>query len=295
MTDFIKSISQIIAPLFVFLLANTLQAQQVNSDLLFNGKPLEAIAIGKIANGDSSRKDPIDLEQYTPKNQKIVIQENLDDLKENKIGYSYQYQDPDLASQGQSYDVYKVIADLGEHQYLVLVESSGGGSGQFTNLFVMKRSGDFIQNMKEIAGGDRANGGIVSADYKDGLVTVVEQATPFLVFSTVLSLTDVNNPLVQLDNPGNLMDCAACDAGEITLTGKIDEKLTPVSLTLLVDNDNNDNNSKPDTLQGAFDKTVNDYRQKGKTTLNSEEMGTFVKQVLDTFNMSKNSSAKPST
>lgn len=141
--------------------AQTPQAAQTsNPDLLFNDKPLEPIAVGRMSSGNASRKNPIDLKLYTPELQGIVIQENLNKPKENKIGYSFKYKAYDLETQNPSYDVYKVLADLGNHTYLMLIESSGGGSGAFTSLLLMKRNGDFIQNIQEITGATEPMAGL---------------------------------------------------------------------------------------------------------------------------------------
>jgi len=61
---------------------------------------------------------------------------------------------------------------------LLFVETSGGGSGLFSEIIGIKRTGNILQYARNYAGGDRCNGGISSAKLANGQLSYDVSLTP---------------------------------------------------------------------------------------------------------------------
>lgn len=95
--------------------------------------------------------------------------------KDGGIETEYRY-DGDESRQ-TSYVAYKVIGEI-DKGYVVQTNMSGGGSGVFSNVVVVKVDKDALLKVDEIFGGDRCNGGISSVSVDHGQVIVGRYYTP---------------------------------------------------------------------------------------------------------------------
>jgi hypothetical protein len=83
------------------------------------------------------------------------------------------YDDP----QG-GYFYYKYLG-LADGLDILFMQSSGGGTGQFTSLVGILRNGQTLVHKKDYAGGDRCNGGVSNAALANGRLTFDQAVTPY--------------------------------------------------------------------------------------------------------------------
>lgn len=118
-------------------------------EFMINGKPINPICVE--FNGDSSRFDPVDLQQCSKK-----IKYKVEDLNKIMIGkgfYGFDYTSTSDGFESHMSSYYKILGQYKDN-FILYGASDTGGSGYFTNLVYVKRNGDTIKLEKEIAGGD---------------------------------------------------------------------------------------------------------------------------------------------
>ena len=281
-----SKIKQTMASLVILSFSLSDAALALSKDLLFKGKPIEPIVIDRMANGDSSRFDPVDLRKYTLKSQKIHIEKRMGSPEKDEFGYSYR--DKGSNQRSSPYTTYRVIADLGNHRHLILNNSSGGGSGHFSSLFVVEREGHFVKNVGEISGGDRANGDIQNITYKikdgTGILHGDVSLTPRSVFLVALESLNPSHPLLKDDKlTDNLIDGAQCYGGYLELEGPWDKPLKPISITIKKDDCCRIQNPVP-ALQVAYDATLDKLLdEKESLTLDQAGMNNFAEKVIEKY------------
>lgn len=62
---------------------------------------------------------------------------------------------------------------------ILYMESSGGGSGEFTSLVGITRNGQTLQSKRDYAGGDRCNGGLSDVSLANGRLSFDQAITPY--------------------------------------------------------------------------------------------------------------------
>jgi hypothetical protein len=77
---------------------------------------------------------------------------------------------------GPVFDSYEVLANSGAH-FVLTTESSGGGSGRFSDLTILRKVGDSLSAEKSLAAGDRCNGGLWDARVENGILYWSENIT----------------------------------------------------------------------------------------------------------------------
>jgi hypothetical protein len=94
-------------------------------------------------------------------------------------GHTFSVTDPDENSLSTAYDSYEVLAQNGMH-FVISTDWNGGGSGYFTDLFVVDRRGAILSVDKMLSGtGDRCNGGISGNSVRGHVLRWSEQITPY--------------------------------------------------------------------------------------------------------------------
>jgi hypothetical protein len=68
------------------------------------------------------------------------------------------------------------LANSGAH-FVLTTEWSGGGSGRFSDLTILRKVGDSLSMEKSLAGGDRCNGGLFDAHVANGVLHWSENIT----------------------------------------------------------------------------------------------------------------------
>lgn len=129
-----------------------------------DGRPVPVSCLASLAAMEgNTRKAPIDLRTCGNPNPKPTTQ------ADGSVGY-------DTPDGGYFYYHY-----LGQSRGvdILLLQSSGGGSGQFTELVGVKSGGHFVRWVRDYAGGDRCNGGITNEKVLNGRLRFDQAITPY--------------------------------------------------------------------------------------------------------------------
>jgi len=156
---------------------------------------------------DDTRRKPIDVRTCRKTELRPKVQ------ADGSIGY-------DIPDGGYFY--YSYIGRSGEMDILSL-QSSGGGSGHFTQLVGVRHSGHLVRWVKDIAGGDRCNGSISGETISKGSLSFDQAITPY-------DLIALAAPEEHLKAYHDLEDSAASCIGSVHRIGE-DARWTGVSLT----------------------------------------------------------------
>lgn len=256
----IATVSFCISPLYAA------QPLPFPKDFLFQGKPIDALCIAKMAMGDSSRFDPVTLAQCT-KHPEYKVESVNDSLIQNGyVGYSYAYQmSADFTERGHVY--YKILGKF-KDKHILYVTQNNGGSGFFTSIILVKRNKDALQLVKELAGGDRCNGGILDdVEIKNNKLVYNANITPY----DMLALS--NNKPETIKAYDDLAACAACCVGTALFEHDFSKpKLISVTIS---DNDGKNNTFSQGKYQRCFDKILKEYRRQGNLTFMPEDLTDF--------------------
>ncbi len=163
-------------------------------------------------------------------------------------------------------------------EFPIILYSNTGGTGNFSTLLWVKRDGDFIKPVRTVAGGDRCNGGVVSA-YLDGKTLRHEQnITPYDLI--VLGGPSERPSIQNVEAYKEIEACAACCSGTAEFK---DDEFTRVKLT--PDLAESLRKGIPQRLdsgwskQICFDKKVLALYDANKTEFTKKEWETFIQQV----------------
>lgn len=253
-----------IALLFPFFSYAEKPPKDFPNKLLYANQPIDPLCFEQKENtslkncGISTNRE----DKITGHNQKL--------LNEGFVGFDYVWSDTKNPSyQAQSYSYYKAFP-LQNDTYLIYSVYSGGGSGSFSALHIVKRTGDDLK-INTLTVGDRCNGGIENVKLKNKIFSYDVNITPFDF------LTIANDNPHQLQAYDALAACAACCAGTASYERPQDfangeEKLISAHL-----------NSSPEditgmsqgTYQACFNQIYIQYKKSGKDVLNSQELKKF--------------------
>jgi uncharacterized protein len=229
---------------------------------LVDGKPIDPVCLLPLADqtGESSR---IDLDECP--HDELVMRETPD--KPGLIGFSYvDKKDPPGAGLADLYYRY-----VGEYRgsAVLYTEYSGGGSGNFSQLDALKRSGKASFNFSTISTGDRCNGAVSNAVIEKGQLLYDQVLTPWGLME--LGLTPLNPEFEDLES--SAVSCVAT-------VHMRDSRWTSITLTVSdgrVDGDV----TTPDKLgkhQACFDKVYRDFVTRRETELTPEKFDRFKAQ-----------------
>jgi hypothetical protein len=184
-------------------LAAAAQAATVTPSLYrVDGKPVPASCLEAVANGDKA----IDLTHCGNPKLRPKIQGDT-------IGY-------DIPEGGYFYYRYLGQAD---GLAVLYMESSGGGSGQFTMLSGVRQDGHLVRKVRDYGAGDRCNGGLSEAAVSNGRLTFDQALTPY-------DLIALANPKTKLDAYKDLEASATSCVAVSHMVGD-DKHWTGVTLT----------------------------------------------------------------
>lgn len=185
------------------------------------------------------------------------------------------YRPADIAAENMpaaAFIEYKFIGPAADGA-AILVRESGGGTGLFSSLYVMKRTDDELKVVTTIAGGDRCNGGIESANVKDGQIYFTQNMTLLALYGIGTQSTPATMP----DAAAELPDCAVCCYGlghynglalqKVTLPAELETMLGQATLTAA------------DAPAACGDKITLDYIKAGNTTLDTAQLAAFAEKI----------------
>lgn len=174
----------------------------VPRSLQYEGKPVDPLCFNQLWQ-QSDEKPAIRLDNCNPGLYTPVEDPDQYSAADGFIGTAYRPSDiapehmPALA-----FIEYKNLGMIDDHS-VVLIRESGGGTGLFTSLYLFRRDGANLHVVKNIAGGDRCNGGIETAHIDNGFLHYDVNLTPLALYALGGGETeDVNS--------ADLQDCAVC-------------------------------------------------------------------------------------
>jgi len=188
-------------------------------DLLFQGRPLDPMCLTGFQEEPEVAlpvcTDGADILRVDPA-------EPLRPDAEGWIGYGFKYADmSDMPGQAWAGWRYLGRVDRG-----VVVETrfSGGGTGWFTAVRILRREGEAVRLVDTLAGGDRCNGGVAGAAVVGGNVLTASNLTPYDLVAWALE--EAGGPA--LPDMAPLDFCAICCVGTATY---VDDAPAWVTLT----------------------------------------------------------------
>lgn len=234
----------------------------VPQDFMFKGKPVQPDCIEKFS-GDSSRFELIYLD--SDKCQTGDKSYDPEEIKKGLLGYS--------SADGSTYTYYKHLGMIHLQglktplYHLIYTEWSGGGTGRFSSIDVVEKSGDTLRLVDSIAGGDRCTGGLSDVEYKNGILTYKQHVTPLDLYVLIQK---------QPNTKVNFSSCAACCMGKVAYQGSDITGFTfaqdgaealPVEPTL---------------PQGCYNQIIKETLAEGKNTLTFKELKSFMQKIEKT-------------
>lgn len=167
-------------------------------DLMYNSKPIDALCFFDRENDSKS----ISLKNCGFAKEKYVVKgQNNHLIAKGYIGYNWQNSDAQNAAEGYSY--YKIFK-AGKGQYWLYTINSGGGSGEFSTIYLVKRKNPDTLEIQDLAGGDRCNGGVQA-------VSKINNELHFSVNLTAYDLIALSKkPSPHLKAYEDLAACAVC-------------------------------------------------------------------------------------
>lgn len=210
------------------------------------GKPIDPYCMIQITEGDSSRFKPISLKKCYKDVDKTVVHSKKTESEQNifikrnwTAGYSYTYrraENQEYFDRFGSEECYAHWKYLGSANGCHIIFTNNGcysATGRFSSIVLVKAGKNTIQNIGEIAGGDRANGGIESATYSSDKLSYTQWHTPYQLFNLWLNqkklkVTELGFSKTQLkkiqrsvDKFTFLDDCAICGVATVNFVRSI--------------------------------------------------------------------------
>lgn len=239
-------------------------------DLLYQDKPIDGLCFYQSEN--PSAEIPLSKCGLNAGTDQKATGQNQSMLAKGFVGYDYNtFTDGKKSPLPDAYSYYKVLGSK-DNVYILYALNNTGGTGQFTNIFLVRRDGDSIR-VSSIAAGDRCNQGIADAQ-------VSNQQLSYTIYITPADFLSLAN-----DNPFNLKPyddldaCASCCIAQAAF--QIDLKGTEVNPQLVAVNiAEPSGQEEQSSFQTCFNNLVSDYQKQGKLHLNEQQFDEFVR----TFN-----------
>lgn len=247
--------------LFICLISVTVYSKNLDTsvpaDLMYNGKPIDSLCFSMDKN-----LDIIQLNNCGIKKEKYSINGLDQDLiKKGFIGYNWKDTSVSYPAEGSSY--YKIFP-AENHQYWIYSSNNTGGSGNFTNVSLVKRIHPDKLEIKIITGGDRCNGGISEARPHGKQLEFDVNLTSF----DLLILTNENPH--QLKAYDDLAACAICCSA--TATYRVSAELMPKLMYVTLDISDPEAMPAQGKYQVCFNKILLQYIKSGETKLDGAKL-----------------------
>jgi hypothetical protein len=249
--------------LFLSLFLTTIYAN-VPENLMFHNKPIDALCF---FNMDMSSKE-INLNQCgLAKGTYTVTGRENNLIEKGYIGYNWH----DSATPGviQGYSYYKFF-NAGNNQYWLYTVNNGGGSGEFTTLYLLKRKNTHTLEIKTLSAGDRCNGGLQDVAELNNELSFSVNLTAY----DFITLAKKSPPSIKAYD--DLAACAVCCIAKAYYKLKLNEqpKLNYVALGSM----NAEEMPQQGIHQPCFNKLLASYPASGKAQLKQNSLDEFAVQ-----------------
>lgn len=235
----------------------------VPRELLYNGKPIDSLCFS-----DVPQSNQIDLRNCGAAKSNFIVKEGYAKLlSEGFIGYSWQDREMPSSPQGSTY--YRFYP-AGNSAFWIYSINNGGGSGDFTNIYLVKRQDENTLTIKSVDGGDRCNGGVEN-------VTVNNNVLSYSVNLTAFDVIALANPNTTLKAYDDLASCAVCCTANANYTIKADDN--PVLANIKLEKFSSAT-EMPDQgkLQSCFNKLSYEYISKNELTFTQVQLQKFAER-----------------
>lgn len=179
----------IISFLLVGLLSFRVFAAEM--DFTYQGHPVHPSCVCALTIGDGEKAGKVKFSEWPKDHGKV----------KKKLDGTIQFDSDEKDLNGYPYDSYKVLDKQGDI-FVLEYEWCGGGTGIFSGILGVRIEKDWLVSVYHVVPGDRCNGGLSDAWFKDGKLIAREWLTP----PDILNLSpegkalgmnqhlDVNNP-----------------------------------------------------------------------------------------------------
>ncbi len=194
---------------------------------------------------------------------------NSNFLKKGFVGYDYAWSTDTNLPAATGYGYYRYLGKADDYD-IVYVVSSGGGSGQFSAIDLVKRTGDKIL-VEPINDGDRCNNGITQVKNENNSLVYTVNMTPY----DFIRLTKINPHQLK---PSDLETCASCCAATVVFTRDLKNIMSEKMNYVDLDSYSRENTPSDQPYQACFNKLVTTYKKNGQTHLNNDQLQGFMKE-----------------
>ncbi|WP_454782131.1 hypothetical protein [Legionella sp. WA2022007384] len=252
--------------LFSYLFAGEIGAA-IPADFMFHNKPVDALCFFNMEGNE------IDLNQCGLAKEKYVMKgQNSKLIEKGYIGYNWQ--DPQFSDSAQGYSYYKFF-NAGEKLYWLYTINSGGGTGDFTAIHLVKRKEADILDLETLAGGDRCNGGLQDVSEVHNHLSFSQNLTAY----DLVALSKASPPKIKAYD--DLAACAICCVAKAYYKVNSDAqlKLDYVDLGTIADS-----KEMPDqgALQSCFNQLLFTYVATGNIKLKQNTLDELVAKFYQT-------------
>ena len=193
----------------------------------------------------------------------------------SKKGYiGFDWQDKDMSDEMHGYSYYRFF-NAGDKHYWVYTINNGGGTGEFTSIYLVKRIDANKLHVDTITGGDRCNSGVQDVTEKDNKLSYTVNLTAYDV--TQLA----KKPLKNVQAYDDLAACAVCCVAKASF--EIDPKLNGTFKYVEMEKVAAESElPEQGKYQACFNKLTMDYMKKDQLKLEQSALDTFVDKFRDT-------------
>lgn len=235
--------------------------QEGQTVFLYNGKKVSPICLRKMISFEDEA-DEVDIGNC--ENDAEIKSIKILEKNDGTLEAQYKFKKAEFFSPSISY---RIIGKNGQG-VIAIVFSSGGGSGQLSNVMVLRVVGNKLVKVDEISGGDRCNFGISKAEVVNGEIVVHKSVTEADFVGLIYNKRITQEMLKSLESVP-----LGCFAEAVYINKKF-------SGVILDDFHSSKKESPQENLSECLDKIYNE-QAKTNTHLDVEEYKNF----MDTFLM----------
>ena len=255
---------KILSAISLSFLFSSLTWATVPEDLMIKSYPVDPLCFFNL----QSTAKTINLEHCGLNKHKFIIKgQNRNLIQKGFIGYDIQSSD---TSGRTGYSYYKLF-NAGPHQYWIYTVNNGGGTGDFTAIQLIKRKNANQLSTKNIAGGDRCNGGVRDVSEKNNQLSYSINLTAYDLISFSENVSSPNQAY------SDLADCAVCCVAKAVYTVNAN-KPSELQYIDLGNVQNVKTMPQQGKRQACFNNLFVSYVKSGKTKLQKTELDTLVKK-----------------
>lgn len=246
--------------------AHARSTQFVPNDLMYQGKPIDSLCFSDVSS------NTIALRKCGSKNANYFIKGINSKLqKEGFIGYNWENRGISRGLQGYTYYHFYPAE---KSKYWIYTLNNGGGSGDFTNIYLVERKDKETFSIRNITGGDRCNGGIENVKENNNVLS-------WSVNLTAWDLVKLADKKININAYDDLAACAVCCIGKsyYTIKSGYQPEFHQVKLENLKSTTEMPDQGK---YEACFNRIYLNYVSKNAIYLDKEKLNNFIEYFKKT-------------